>query len=153
MSYIVSCPTPPCSNPVVNAGPDVVICAGQPTTLNGAVSAGTGTGSGGSASSITITISGTGFLDETSWNLNNAAGTSVGSGGPYLTASTNTVTLTNVGTGPYSFSLETQGFFNDNNATYTISCNGTTVNTGSITGGQTHTHSLRLQEHVHPRMR
>jgi hypothetical protein len=142
MSYIVSCPTPPCSNPVVNAGPDVVICAGQPTTLNGAVSAGTGTGSGGSASSITITISGTGFLDETSWNLNNAAGTSVGSGGPYLTASTNTVTLTNVGTGPYSFSLETQGFFNDNNATYTISCNGTTVNTGSITGGQTTTASV-----------
>lgn len=142
MSYIVSCPTPPCSNPVVNAGPDVVICAGQPTTLNGAVSAGTGTGSGGSASSITVTISGTGFLDETSWNLSNAAGTSVGSGGPYLTASTNTVTLTNVGTGPYNFSLETQGFFNDNNATYTISCNGTTVNTGSITGGQTTTASV-----------
>ena len=142
MSYIVSCPTPPCSNPVVNAGPDVVICAGQPTTLNGTVSAGTGTGSGGSASSITITISGTGFLDETSWNMSNASGTSVGSGGPYLTASTNTVTLTNVGTGPYNFSLETQGFFNDNNATYTISCNGTTVNTGSITGGQTTTASV-----------
>ena len=81
-------------------------------------------------------------MDETSWNLSNAAGTSVGSGGPYLTASTNTVTLTNVGTGPYNFSLETQGNFNDNNATYTISCNGTTVNTGSITGGQTTTASV-----------
>ena len=142
MSYVVSCPTPPCNNPIVNAGPDVVICAGQPSILSGAVSAGTGSGSGGSASSITITISGTGFLDETSWNMSNASGTSVGSGGPYLTASTNTVTLTNVGTGPYSFSLETQGFFNDNNATYTISCNGTTVNTGSITGGQTTTASV-----------
>ncbi len=142
MSYVVSCPTPPCNNPVVNAGPDVVICAGQSTQLNGAVSAGTGTGTGGSASSITITLSGTGFLDETSWNLNNAAGTSVGSGGPYTFATTNTVTLTNVGTGPYSFSLETQGFFNDNNATYTISCNGTVVNTGSIAGGQTTTASV-----------
>lgn len=142
MSYVVSCPTPPCNNPVVNAGPDVVICAGQSTTLNGTVTAGTGTGSGGSASSITISISGTSFLDETSWNLTNASGTSVGSGGPYTTASTNTVTLTNVGTGPYSFSLETQGTFNDNNATYTISCNGSTVNTGSITGGQTTTASV-----------
>jgi gliding motility-associated-like protein len=142
MSYIVSCPTPPCSNPIVNAGPDVVICAGQPTNLNGTVSAGTGTGSGGSASSITVTISGSGFLDETSWNLTNASGTSVGSGGPYIFASNNTVTLTNVGTGPYSFSMETQGNFNDNNATYTISCNGTTVNTGSITGGQTTTASV-----------
>ena len=137
MSYIVSCPTPPCSNPVVNAGPDVVICSGQPTTLNGTVSAGTGTGSGGSASSITVTLSGTGFLDETSWNMSNASGTSIGSGGPYTFATTNTVTLTNVGTGPYNFSLETQGTFNDNNATYTISCNGNVVNTGSITGGQT----------------
>jgi gliding motility-associated-like protein len=142
MSYIVSCPTPPCSNPIVNAGPDAVVCPGQPTTLNGTVTAGTGTGSGGSGSSITITISGTGFLDETSWNLSNASGTSVGSGGPYVFASNNTVTLTNVGTGPYSFSMETQGTFNDNNATYTISCNGTTVNTGSITGGQTTTASV-----------
>ncbi len=140
MSYVVSCPTPPCNNPVVNAGPDVVICAGQTTTLNGTVTA--GTGAGGSASSITISITGTSFLDETSWNLTNASGTSVGSGGPYTTASTNTVTLTNVGTGPYSFSLETQGTFNDNNATYTISCNGSTVNTGSITGGQTTTASV-----------
>jgi gliding motility-associated-like protein len=142
MSYIVSCPTPPCSNPIVNAGPDAVVCPGQPTTLNGTVTAGTGTGSGGSGSSITITISGTGFLDETSWNLSNASGTSVGSGGPYVFASNNTVTLTNVGTGPYSFSLETQGNFNDNNATYTIACNGNTVNTGSITGGQTTTASV-----------
>ena len=142
MSYVVSCPTPPCSNPIVNAGPDAIVCAGQPAQLNGTVSAGTGTGTGGSSSSITITISGTGFLDETSWNLSNASGTSVGSGGPYVFASSNTVTLTNVGTGPYNFSLETQGNFNDNNASYTISCNGTTVNTGSITGGQTTTASV-----------
>lgn len=142
MSYIVSCPTPPCNNPIVNAGPDVVVCAGQPSTLNGTVTAGTGTGSGGSSSNITITISGTGFLDETSWNLTNASGATVGSGGPYIFASNNTITLTNVGTGPYNFSMETQGNFNDNNASYTISCNSTTVNTGSITGGQTTTASV-----------
>ena len=142
MSYVVSCPTPPCNNPIVNAGPDVVVCAGQPSTLNGTVTAGTGTGSGGSSSSITITISGTGFLDETSWNLTNASGATVGSGGPYIFASNNTITLTNVGTGPYNFSMETQGNFNDNNASYTISCNSTTVNTGSITGGQTTTASV-----------
>ncbi|MEY4288988.1 MAG: hypothetical protein RLZZ30_1076 [Bacteroidota bacterium] len=136
MSYVVSCPTPPCNNPIVNAGPDVVICAGQPSVLNGSVSAGTGS-SGGSTSSITLTVSGTGFMDETSWSMSNAAGTVIGSGGPYGFASSNTVTISNPGTGPFSFSLETQGTFNDNNATYTISCNGSTVNTGSITGGQT----------------
>ena len=136
MSYVVSCPTPPCANPVVNAGQDVVICPGQSTNLNGTVSAGTGS-TGGSASTLTVTISGTGFLDETTWSMSNAGGTLIGSGGPYGFASTNTITINNPGTGPYSFSLETQGFFNDNNATFSISCGGGVVNSGSITGGQT----------------
>lgn len=136
MSYVVSCPTPPCTNPVVNAGQDVVICPGQSTNLNGTVTAGTGS-TGGSASTLTVTISGTGFLDETTWSMSNASGTLIGSGGPYGFGSTNTITINNPGTGPYSFSLETQGTFNDNNASFSISCGGGVVNSGSITGGQT----------------
>ncbi|MDP4760111.1 MAG: gliding motility-associated C-terminal domain-containing protein [Crocinitomicaceae bacterium] len=139
MSYTVSCPTPPCVNPIVNAGQDVVICSGQSTNLNGTVTAGAGS-TGGSSGTLTVTISSPiqpAFLDETSWILTNAAGTIIGSGGPYVLASTNTVAINNPGSGPYTFFIETQGAFNDNNATFSILCGGNVVNTGSITGGQT----------------
>ena len=131
MSYSVSCPTPPCSNPVVDAGPDQIICAGSSATLNGTVTAGSG-GSGGSGSALVVTISGPSWLDMVSWTLTNAAGTQIGSGGPYASGSTNTVTIASPGAGPYSFYLETLGIICDNTANYTISCNGTTVSSGSV---------------------
>jgi gliding motility-associated-like protein len=131
MSYSVSCPTPPCSNPVVNAGNDVIICAGATGQLSGAATAGTGS-SGGSGGVLVVTISGPTWLDMVSWTLTNASGTQVGSGGPYASGSTNTVTIATPGTGPYSFYLETLGTICDNTANYTISCNGTSVATGSV---------------------
>lgn len=131
MSYIVSCPTPPCNNPIVNAGNDVIICAGASGQLTGTVTAGTG-GTGGSGSTIVVTISASGWLDMVSWSLTNAAGSIVGSGGPYAFGSTNTVTIATPGAGPYSFYLETQGFICDNTANYNITCNGTSVSSGSV---------------------
>ena len=131
MSYSVSCPTPPCTNPVVNAGNDVIICAGASGQLTGTVTAGTG-GTGASGGTIVVTISASGWLDMASWSLTNAAGSTVGSGGPYAFGSTNTVTIATPGAGPYSFYLETQGIICDNTANYNITCNGTSVASGSV---------------------
>lgn len=131
MAYSVSCPTPPCTNPVVNAGNDVIICAGASGQLNGTVTPGSG-GSGGSGGAIVVTISGTSWLDMVSWTLTNATGAQIGSGGPYASGSTNTVTIATPGAGPYSFYLETLGSICDNTANYTITCNGTIVSSGSV---------------------
>ncbi|MEN9699718.1 MAG: hypothetical protein RLZZ301_916 [Bacteroidota bacterium] len=130
MSYSMSCPVPPCTNPVVNAGNDVIICAGATGQLSGTVTA--GTGSSGSGGTMVVTISGSGWLDMVSWTLTNAAGSTVGSGGPYAFGSSNTVTIATPGTGPYSFYLETQGSICDNTANYTVTCNGTSVASGSV---------------------
>ncbi|MDP4722759.1 MAG: gliding motility-associated C-terminal domain-containing protein [Crocinitomicaceae bacterium] len=132
MSYSVSCPTPPCSNPVVNAGPDIIICAGASGQLSGSATAGTGGGTGSSGGTMVVTISGAGWLDMVSWTLTNAGGTQVGSGGPYALGSTNTITVATPGTGPYSFYLETLGAICDNTANYNITCNGTSVASGSV---------------------
>ncbi len=138
MSYISSCNNAPCTNPVVNAGPDVTICAGSSTQLAGTVTAGSG-GSTSTAPPITLTISSPGWLDFTSWTLTNAAGVQVGAGGPYGFGTSNTVTIASPGAGPYSFFLETQGAILDNTASYVISCNSTIVNTGTLSPGLTTT--------------
>jgi gliding motility-associated-like protein len=131
MAYSMSCPTPPCTNPVVNAGNDVVICAGASGQLSGTVTAGTGS-TGGSGGTMVVTISAAGWLDMVSWSLTNAAGSTVGSGGPYAFGSTNTITIATPGAGPYSFYLETLGTICDNTANYTITCNGSVVSSGSV---------------------
>ena len=131
MSYSMSCPTPPCTNPVVNAGNDIIICQGASGQLTGTVTAGS-TSSGGSGGTMVVTISGSSWLDMVSWTLTNAAGSTIGSGGPYATGSTNTITISTPGAGPYSFYLETQGTICDNTANYNISCNGTSVASGSV---------------------
>jgi gliding motility-associated-like protein len=131
MAYSVSCPTPPCTNPVVNAGNDVIICQGASGQLSGSVTAGSGS-TGGSGGVMVVTISGAGWLDMVSWTLTNAAGSTVGSGGPYALGSTNTITIATPGAGPYSFYLETLGTICDNTANYNITCNGTTVASGSV---------------------
>lgn len=131
MAYSMSCPTPPCTNPVVNAGNDVVICAGASGQLSGTVTAGTGS-TGGSGGTIVVTISGPTWLDMVSWTLTNASGAQIGSGGPYASGSTNTITIATPGAGPYSFYLETLGTICDNTANYTITCNGNIVSSGSV---------------------
>ncbi|OWY21034.1 hypothetical protein C7N43_00940, partial [Sphingobacteriales bacterium UPWRP_1] len=112
--------------PTANAGPDVSICGGASTTIGIA---------GGELLPITVTISGTGYLDETSWTVTNSAAQVVGSGGPYGFGTTNTVTVNNTSP-PLTFFLETQGLINDNVANYTIVCNGSTIFSGTLLGGQ-----------------
>lgn len=82
-----------------------------------------------SGGSFTVTISGVGFLDETTWSLGGTTG------GPYAFGSTNSTTV-NISSGlPATFTIETQGTFNDNVANYTITCNGAVVTSGTINGG------------------
>ena len=125
------------SNPILingtaNAGTDVTVCSGAPSvTLNGSTSVVL-------SGTFTVVISGTGFLDEVSWTLTNSVGTVVGSGGVYATGSTNTIPVT-ISSPPLSFFLETQGTWNDNIANYSIICNGATIFSGTVNGGQTTT--------------
>jgi hypothetical protein len=88
---------------------------------------------------ITVTISGSGFLDETTFTLSNNVSTVVLSGGPFASGSSNPFTLNPANASPYSLFIETQGFYNDNVANYTVQVNGVTVFTGTVFGGQTTT--------------
>lgn len=108
-----------------------VICNGSSTQLNSNVSGLSVPGN------LVVTISSGGFMDETSWVLYNNLGTIIGSGGNYGLGTTNVIPIGTSANGPYTFSIETQGTFNDNTATFTITCNGTTISSGSIGGGQT----------------
>jgi len=121
------------SGPTVSAGSNTSICSGGSATLNGSVSGGQGP-----PLPITVVISSSGYLDETSWTVTNSASQVVGSGGPYGLGSTNTITV-NYTSPPLSFFLETQGSINDNVASYSIICNGVTIHSGAISGGQTTT--------------
>ncbi len=77
------------------------------------------------------------FLDETSWTFTDATNTVLASGGPYPFGVT-TVNVPVAGTnGPYTFNIETQGFFGDNDVNYVVSCSGSPVATGLILGGNT----------------
>jgi len=106
------------------------ICLGSSTQLNCNVS-------GISVpANLVVTISSGGFMDETSWTLYNSLGSLIGSGGNYSLGSTNTITIGSTANGPYTFSIETQGTFNDNTATFLITCNGVTISSGSLGGGQ-----------------
>ena len=95
------------------------------------------------ADEFRVTISATGYLDEVSWTLTNAASTVVASGGNYSQGSTNVIPVTGVSGGPYTFFIESQGFFNDNTPFYSVTClnGGTVYVTGTLTGGQTFTSS------------
>ncbi len=102
----------PCGNPCRSTNPS---CA--PATCAGGA--------------FTITISGTGFLDEVTWSFAGATG------GPFSFGTTNSATVTVPGGNASTFTLETQGSFNDNVAQYSISCGGNVILTGTLLGGQT----------------
>jgi trimeric autotransporter adhesin len=140
VSYLSSCGNTPCSNPVVNAGPDVNICAGNATQLSGSVTAGSG-GSGSNNGYLTVLINGS-FLDYTSWNMTNSQGIQIGAGGPYGFSSNNVINITAPGPGPYTFFLETQGAVLNNSATYAISCNNSVITSGTLTPGLSTTLSI-----------
>lgn len=76
-----------------------------------------------------------GFGDETYWSLQDAMFITVASGGPFGGFGTyvNSFTL-NAGE-PFTFNISTTGFWNDNNVSYTLLCNGNPVVVGGIGGG------------------
>ena len=106
------------------------ICQGGNTQLNATV---TGVSTPGN---LVVNISGAGFLDETSWTLTNAIGQVIGSGGPYGVGGNYVIPIGSSANGPYTFYVETQGSFNDNTVNFSVQCNGTTVNSGYLSGGQ-----------------
>lgn len=124
----------------VNAGADVAVqCPGTSVPLTGAPAPVPG------SLSVVISAPPLGYLDEVSWTLTNSAATVIGSGGSYSAATTGdtyTIPIGSSANGPYSFFIESQGFFNDNVVNYTIICNGSTILTGSLNGGQTTTQSV-----------
>ncbi len=89
-------------------------------------------------SNFVITLTAGGFQDEIGWNFADGSSTILVSGGPN-TAGTYNVSS---GSGPFSFSLETQGSWNDNVISYEISCNGTVVLSGTMVGGNANTFSV-----------
>jgi hypothetical protein len=120
---------PPISS--VTATPNVV-CPGGTSQLLVSMPAG----------SIVVTISGSGFLDETSFTLTNASNAVVASGGNFSPGSTNTFPVANPGIGPYTLFVETQGNFGDNVANFSVTCNGSTVITGTVLGGGSTTQTV-----------
>ncbi|MFA7686545.1 MAG: choice-of-anchor J domain-containing protein, partial [Moheibacter sp.] len=71
-------------------------------------------GSTGEGCEWTVTVSDTGWGDEVSWELRDAGGVVVMSGGPYTESGGYTDTQTAMAEGPVEFFIETIGTFNDN---------------------------------------
>jgi len=91
------------------------------------------------SSTYTITISSCGFFyDESSFTILNASLTPVFT---QTTAGTFTYTPDGIApnNGPFTFTIETQGAFNDNCADYTVTSPCGTMVSGNITGGLTFT--------------
>ena len=106
------------------------ICQGGNTQLNATV---TGVSTPGN---LVVNISSGGFLDETSWTLTNSIGQIIGSGGPYGAGGSFVIPIGSSANGPYTFYIETQGSYNDNTVNYSVQCNGNTVISGYLSGGQ-----------------
>jgi len=83
-----------------------------------------------------IAVSGPGFLDETEWALTSDGGALLGSGGPYGFGTSNAASVAVAdGDAPVDFAINTVGFFSDNIASWSVSCNGTLLASGFIGGG------------------
>lgn len=91
---------------------------------------------------IVVTITGGGWLDEVTWTLSNNLGAVIVSGGPYGNTQnggsfTHQVNSTN---GPFTLFIETEGQYNDNQPTYTVtSGTGFVIASGTRPGGTTFT--------------
>lgn len=83
------------------------------------------------------------FLDEVCFEIRNASNTAVFGGAfcPVNTAGTFNYVASGTApdNGPFTFFIETQGNLNDNCATYSVSCNSSTLVTGSLAAGLTFT--------------
>ena len=97
--------------------------------------------------SVLLSLYSGGFVDETSWNVRNSQGQAISWGGPYGYGLNTTVdTNINLG-GSYTFSIETQGWYNDNWANYNIyeASSGQSYLSGYIGGGSALTREFTIQ--------
>ena len=84
-----------------------------------------------------VEISGSGYSDEITWELRDADDNVVLSGGPYSDQNQNYNYSDSVesSNGPFEFFIETQGTFNDNDPSYTVTCESEELDCGSNTCG------------------
>jgi PKD repeat protein len=117
----------PAAPSIIASGP-TTICAGSSVNLTVP------------APEYSVNVSGPGFMDEVEWTVTDIAGNVVASGGPYsngLEGGNYTATFSSAN-GPFTFNINTQGFYGDNNASYTITCvgSGNVIAIGSLLPNQ-----------------
>lgn len=143
-----------CTNPnACNYDPDAVCDDGSCINVSGWYPDADGDGYGDQNSSdplcenpcdgsYTITITGTAWLDEVSWTFTDNSGTVILSGGPYDDTENGGTFSSSVNSnnGPFTFFIETNGQFNDNTPTYSItSGTGAVIVSGTVAGGTSST--------------
>lgn len=87
---------------------------------------------------FTVTVGSSGALDETTWTLTDSNPEVIAEGGPYSAGTINSTAVVSEDV-PLEFAIETEGFFKDNIANYSVECNGVFVVAGALTGGQSTT--------------
>ncbi len=93
---------------------------------------------GGMLNQWTVNVQGTGFGDEVSWELRDNTGAVILSGGNYPLGYNDTQMVDTMNE-PLEYFIESEGAFGDNTPTYTVSCSGNVVLTGTLAGGTTST--------------
>lgn len=110
----------------VSAGADVTTC-GSGQVLNGSVIA--------ANSPITLQFTPSGFADEARWIIESAIdGSTLASGGPYGIASMQT--YSNSFAVPVRLRIRTDGPWGDNTCSWNVICNGSSIGSGNVSGGQ-----------------
>lgn len=94
----------------------------------------------------TVNVQGPGFGDEVSWELRDNTTAVILSGGPYGAGGYNDTQMITVDIAdqPLEFYIESMGTFNDNTPSYTVSCGGEVIASGTLTGGSEATESNLL---------
>ncbi|MCG2420034.1 choice-of-anchor J domain-containing protein, partial [Aequorivita sp. F47161] len=79
------------------------------------------------------------FGDEVSWELRDNLGAVILSGGPYGAPPYSDTQMVMTSNEPLEFYIESIGTFGDNTPTYTVSCGGNVIITGTVAGGTDNT--------------
>ncbi len=122
--------TPIVPLPTITASGPTTFCTGGSVTLTVPAT----------ASEYSVNVSGTGWMDEVEWDVTDAGGNVVASGGPYggSGGGSYTVNFTSANA-PFTFNINTVGFAGDNTASYTITCvgSGSVIASGFLSPNQT----------------
>ncbi|MGJ8666378.1 MAG: T9SS type A sorting domain-containing protein [Patiriisocius sp.] len=94
---------------------------------------------GGMLNQWTVNVQGPPFGDEVSWELRDNTGAVILSGGPYGAVAYDDTQMVDTMNEPLEFFIESEGAFGNNTPTYTVSCSGNVIITGTLAGGETST--------------